>query len=508
MRSFPTKMAPVWLMTTALLMYGCGGGGGSSDDEMPTNGGDMAEMCPEGQTGTPPNCMVPGPTAEEIAATTKAAGTKRVAIKAEFDQADDAGLGGDDGEAPTSDQVEGEYNLNVKYGEVSIVKEAAAEANNEKFTQKMDLGGGTTMHVLAMDADDDGNVVEEVVIVSTDIEAPKATAFAMVRNAAGDLTQSLTVRKDGETVSADDPADSLSLTALDATDSAQAATLALVMASEFTSNTVATLTFGGDDPGDDDDAAAEVEGTYNGAMGTYTCAGGATDCTVGLDAMGKITAMSAGWIFTPDSGASSDVPDYDFLHYGFWLKKTTDEDGVLTYNEVETFAGSSIAATGSTASITGDATYSGGATGVYVHSVTNPDGTEASATSGHFTATAVLTAYFAQTTDDPATPANEAGQIPPGMLNSISGTINDFMLSGHDQGPGWSVSLERSDITTTTGTETGVAKGGGDEGSYTAVYHGGGGADNDQPTSVVGEFNAFFSNGAVAGAFGATKNKE
>ena len=43
----------------------------------------------------------------------------------------------------------------------------------------MDFGDGRTMHTRAMDADADGNVVTEVVIVSTDIEAPKATAFAM-----------------------------------------------------------------------------------------------------------------------------------------------------------------------------------------------------------------------------------------------------------------------------------------------------------------------------------------
>ena len=52
--------------------------------------------------------------------------------------------------------------------------------------------------------------------------------------------------------------------------------------------------------------------------------------------------MTAGWIFTPDEGATSDVPDADYLHYGFWLQRTTDEDGVLTYDEVETFAGSSV----------------------------------------------------------------------------------------------------------------------------------------------------------------------
>ena len=36
------------------------------------------------------------------------------------------------------------------------------------------------MHTRAMDADADGNVMTEVAIVSTDIEAPKATAFGTV----------------------------------------------------------------------------------------------------------------------------------------------------------------------------------------------------------------------------------------------------------------------------------------------------------------------------------------
>ena len=34
------------------------------------------------------------------------------------------------------------------------------------------------------------------------------------------------------------------------------------------------------------------------------------------------------------------------MHYGAWLQKTTDEDGVVEYDEVETFAVSSILATG------------------------------------------------------------------------------------------------------------------------------------------------------------------
>ena len=51
-----------------------------------------------------------------------------------------------------------------------------------QFMQDMDLGGGRTMHVRVNSDDEDGKV-EEVVIVKTDIKAPKATAFAKVRNA-------------------------------------------------------------------------------------------------------------------------------------------------------------------------------------------------------------------------------------------------------------------------------------------------------------------------------------
>ena len=62
---------------------------------------------------------------------------------------------------------------------VKIALKDAAD-DDPMFEQAMDFGDGRTMHVRKMDADDDGNVVEEVVIVSTDIEPPEATLFAMV----------------------------------------------------------------------------------------------------------------------------------------------------------------------------------------------------------------------------------------------------------------------------------------------------------------------------------------
>ena len=82
----------------------------------------------------------------------------------------------------------------IKYDSVKITDTANAADDDPMFEQAMDFGDGRTMHVRKMDADDDGNVVEEVVIVSTDIEAPEATLFAMVAD------QKLNLDEDGQPV--------------------------------------------------------------------------------------------------------------------------------------------------------------------------------------------------------------------------------------------------------------------------------------------------------------------
>ena len=124
-----------------------------------------------------------GPTAEEIAATaaaTKAAGTKVKAIGVEADQDPDAGIGG----SLATGVTESTYSMTIERPRSGTVVKIADTANatddDPKFAQAMDFGDGRTMHVRAMEADADGNVVEEVVIVSTDIAAPVATAFAKV----------------------------------------------------------------------------------------------------------------------------------------------------------------------------------------------------------------------------------------------------------------------------------------------------------------------------------------
>ena len=77
---------------------------------------------------------------------------------------------------------------------VTITVEGATEDADVTFMKAADLNGAAghkgQMQTRSMDADDDGNVVTEVALVYTDIDAPVATAFGTVHT--------LDVRVDGE----------------------------------------------------------------------------------------------------------------------------------------------------------------------------------------------------------------------------------------------------------------------------------------------------------------------
>lgn len=174
----------------------------------------------------------------------------------------------------------------------------------------------------------------------------------------------------------------------------------------------------------------------------------------------------------------------------------------MTYNEVETFAGSSITATTDVSSVTGTASYEGGAVGVYVHAMVSADGKRASATSGHFKADASLTAYFG------------GNDVAVNKQNSLTGTIDNFELSGGEANT-WEVTLQGAITAASASVDaaaTNTAKGGGvGDGSFTAQFHGPNqDADTNPiaPHTVVGEFNSNFTNGSVAGAFGARLEEE
>jgi len=479
------------IVIAALALAGCGGNGGGSD--MTGGGGTPPPATPPTCLEDPMDANCTGLSQAEIDAATEAAETKTTAIAAEAGQGDDAGLGG--GATP--------YRLTIARDRagttVTISDSSLAGAMDPQFMQDMDLGGGTTMHTRTMAADTAGNVEEEVVMVTTDIEAPTGRPFALFEAADGTTPQALDARDLDDTTDADNDGelanDYTALTVVGNTDAARA----LVKSDAFvpgagSGNTVLNFDFDNTATSNMDEAD-EVMGYYNGAMGTYRCNGTAA-CTVTIDDEGMITALSTGWVFTPAMGATSDQPDYDYLSYGFWLKKTTDADGVLTYDEVETFADSSIDASGAVSTVTGTATYSGGATGVYVKNVFASAGTLDTATSGYFRADASLTATFGQVEVD------SKGTIAENMLWTLTGTISDYQLSGGEAN-NWMTVLD-GDITEGTGIASGTAKGGSplSDGSFSATFHGTVNATT-QPSAVVGEFNSSFTDGSVAGGFGA-----
>ena len=431
-----------------------------------------------------------------IDAATAAAETREDAIAAEAGQATDADLGGSDDQG----NAVATYSMTIdrdKDGTTVEITDTDNPANtdpaNPQFVQAMDFEDGRTMHVR-----DNGEGEHEVVFVYTDIAAPEPTAFAMVDG------QTLDARDLDDAVNADEEGSATDdWTAL----MVETANVGNVMSAGFTAGGAGTLSYPADNDQTMMDEAFETGGTYNGALGTYRCDGD-SPCSVTYDAMGEIDGVAGDWVFTPDEGETSDVAATEYLHYGFWLKRTTDEDGVRTYNEVETFAGVTGAdASSSVASVKGSATYDGGAVGVYVmnHAYDAGTGDLTDATSGHFQADASLTAIFAQTDED---------DILPNQLNTITGTIGSFVLQ-HGEENEWSVKLE-GDIAPNDGTASGTAKGGvmGQDGSFSATFYGDVTAvDHDMddatpdvaphPSSVVGEFNATFSNGSVAGGFGA-----
>ena len=475
------------------------------------------EMALQGRIDGLTQSLAPNKAAVNMAAATAAAGTKEKAIAAEAAQTTDAGLGGtartDSEYAGGSDaNTDGDTSNDVYRLAISRARDEAAKIvitdpnaagdDDPKFAMN-DMG----MLVRTMEANADGDVMTEIVLVATDIEGPKATAFAMVAGQALDVDSSTGVEATGDEVD-----NALAITEDTTLTGAPNANLM------FARSTMdGTLNYTQDNPVAGEPATVGVDeglhdGTYNGAEGTYRCVG--TDaCTVTFNAKGQVIGNSANWVFIPDKGATSDVDDADYLHYGFWLKRTTDSDGNVEYNEVETIAGSSVAATGAIAAgVAGSATYEGGAAGVYVNDVLNPDGTPARSTSGHFTADASLTATFGQVqVSDTVTD----GTIAANMLNSITGTIDEFVLSGGESNT-WSVALS-GDIDATDGTFSGMAKGGVGDGSLSGTFHGTATASTATatleentsvyPHSAVGEFNAGFTNGSVAGAFGVREKK-
>ena len=205
-------------------------------------------------------------------------------------------------------------------------------------------------------------------------------------------------------------------------------------------------------------------GSYFGAPGQFQCiAAGDANCglarnddgTVGVNntsADPDVVASTGRWSFTPDPGAMITVPDQDWMAYGAWL---TTPDNVSGDHRIGVFfngmdpwapADNSLDATNA-AGLRGSATYSGGATGIYV------DGLD----SGLFTARAMLTADFDKASD--GTDQNTVDYMISGRIDNFRGTDgvylgDDTQADPNDPDAGgendWVVELNASDFGTTS----------------------------------------------------------
>ena len=268
-----------------------------------------------------------------------------------------------------------------------------------------------------------------------------------------------------------------------------------------------------DTEGVDESDESMFSGSFHGIPGAYSCTG---TCTATADKNGLLMTLGGTWTFDPDDPGEGKMhlvygvtADPDHLHFGYWLKTTPGEDDDPTTYAFQAFSGGAMAfdennmGTSASAQVYGQAEYSGDAAGVYVRKTLRPDGTLAKASTGEFTADANLTAYFGG--DD----------VRASKHYTIEGTVTDFR-DGQTRFADWTVKLDPSDSFGGANNFTGDTTGseGVDEGSWSGTFYGpseltadttdDGGA-RMQPSGVAGEFNAHFTNGHVAGAYGATK---
>ena len=263
-----------------------------------------------------------------------------------------------------------------------------------------------------------------------------------------------------------------------------------------------------DDAADDDlitSRPREFSGTFDGAEGTYECATG--DCSIVRSAEGDLTLVGATWTFTPDDDVTVDVPDPDYLHFGYWMRTTAGDDG--NAYDFDTFSNGKLAfgvgdVNTAVEALEGTASYAGPASGLYVRKALDSSGGVTSARHGNFTADTNLTASFG------------GNDVALSNQFSIEGTIKNFM-DGTTALSGWSVELEQASFagegagTRANTFDDGATTGGG---AWSGAFFGavtendGDTPDVDEsetgyPSGVAGEFDAHFSNGHVNGAFGA-----
>ena len=244
----------------------------------------------------------------------------------------------------------------------------------------------------------------------------------------------------------------------------------------------------------------QVSGMFDGAPGTYECDHDASACRSQVDGDGGII-LSGGWTFEPASGAMvSTEPSSDYVAYGWWSRETSSDVDVKPFQMA---VGETDATVSEIETVTGTATYTGGAAGKY--SIYNPLDS-ADSDSGAFTAASTLTAKFGNGTD----------------RGTVSGELNNFMAGGSSRD--WTVTLKGAgDEAGGTISATGAIAYDGDPtgqtvwsidgneanagGSWSGNFYNAGDGPGDAPMNAAGTFNSVYGDGVgrMSGAFGATK---
>ncbi len=303
------------------------------------------------------------------------------------------------------------------------------------------------------------------VVVYTDIEAPKPVPFGDVHTLTNDVL----------TIDADADAD---------------AHVMLISATAFNH----TGRVNHDPDPDSATDVARIRGMFNGAAGEYRCTAASATACGSIESSAGVR-LAGTWVFDPDSGAMAMMVDPSFAYFGWWLNKGTTEGveaGVFHGVTDGTGDAELLAAPADISALGGTATYTGAAAGKYA---INPG--LSSASGGHWTADATLTADFGNET----------------AAGMISGMIDNFM-SG-DTAMDWSVKLGETALTGTGTFDSATgdpATGdgavwtiGGVDGAESGAWSGGlrAAGDNGVPTVGTGMFSAMHGTvGHIMGAFG------
>ena len=470
-----------FIVITALALAGCGGNGGGTPTTM------EPDMCPEGQTGTPPNCMTPAPptaavdlsgllmgfglTADDAGEHVIPAGMSEDIGNATFSCpagpmactvtiADDGTATSTGGQATASPSAAAQMAYDAKKEEdrkAALAKgmgiAMALEASNGPVpagsTDATAAAGPTGVKVerattgapkITLTVPDstgdtgDADTLPDLFAAADDITRSMPSAITgwmgetQSRTVDG-TTDMVTVYTDIKTATPK----KLEVTNTDVTDiTAQANTVVL---------DDKKTTYAQDDT---------FTGTFNGHQGTFTCT--SATCTItllGSNTDGRdpntVTAFVGAdtWSFKSDMYLESlAVQDEDYLYFGYWLQDEGDND--FAFNTF--FGGNQPYSIASDAAYLGAQTftavesravYTGSAAGKYVEKtlgIENGEVAPLAIAGDYFTADARLTAYFGTTPN-----------VAENTQNTISGTISNFKNSNGDD-VGFNITLGSIDF--------------------------------------------------------------